>query len=228
VRRLSGCDRLIAPSARTAEIYAALGVAPDRLCVQRLTLPHLERLRPRRLDSPPAKLTFATLNGAASPAKGALALLAAVRRLRAESFHLRVFGRLDPAVAELAEFGQVTLEGAYDTSELDARLEGVDVGIVPSVWEETHGFVGPELLAKGIPVIGSALGGIPEYVRDGETGWLNRSASGEELAGHMLAAIRDPASVVSLHRGVVTRRTELVRPMGAHLDEVEALYRSLG
>ena len=226
--RLGRCDRLIAPSRRVADIYARLGVPRERLCVQRLTLPHLDRLRPRRVEAAPVTVTFATLGGAASPAKGAHVLLDAARRLAGESFRLRVLGHVDPAVAAgLAALDQVTLEGPYATGELDARLEGVDVGIVPSVWEESHGFVGPELLAKGIPVIGSALGGIPEYVRDGETGWLNRSASGEELARHMLEAIRDPARVLALHRSVVARRAELVRPMTAHLDEVEALYRSL-
>lgn len=228
VERLGLCDRLIAPSTRVAEIYTRLGVDHDRLCVQRLTLPHIERLRPRRVDAPPSTVTFATLNGASSPAKGAHVLLDAMRRLGGEPFRLRVFGQLDGGVAaELASFGQVTLEGPYEADELDARLEDVDVGIVPSVWEESHGFVGPELLAKGIPVIGNALGGIPEYVRDDETGWLNRSSSGEELARHMLDAIRDPAKVLALHRGVVARRTELVRSMSAHLDEVEALYGSV-
>jgi glycosyltransferase involved in cell wall biosynthesis len=98
---------------------------------------------------------------------------------------------------------------------------------VPSTWEEAHGFVGIELLAKGLPVIGSALGGIPEYVRDGETGWLNRSASGAELARLMAAALDDTAAVERLRESVRARRDELVRPMAGHVAEVEALYGEL-
>ncbi len=77
-------------------------------------------------------------------------------------------------------------------SELDSVLDDVDVGIVPSIWEEAYGFVGPEFLAKGIPVIANAIGGMPEYTRDGETGWLNRSCSALELARIMGDISRKP------------------------------------
>ena len=224
VARLSRCDRLVAPSARSAALYAELGVPAERIVVQRLALPHIERLRPRRLEAPPAPVTFATLNGASSPAKGLHVLEDALRRLPADGFRLRVLGR---APESLGADPRVTLEGAYAPDELDARLEGVDVGIVPSVWEESHGFVGPELLAKGIPVIGNALGGIPDYVRDGETGWLNRSASGEELARHMANAIARPDGILARHRTVVARRADLVRPMAEHVAEVAALYEEV-
>ena len=210
-----------------AEIYGLLGVDHPHLSTLRHTLPHIERLRPRRLDAPPRPVTFATLNGAASPAKGAGVLLAAARALAGEPFRLLVFGQVhEPVAAALAGLPGVELRGEYAASGLDALLDEVDVGIVPSVWEEAYGYVGPELLAKGIPVIGSALGGIVEYTRHGETGWLNRTASAEELAAHMRDAIHRPEEVLRLHRSVVARRAELIVPLDRHLDELEAVYAS--
>ncbi len=100
-------------------------------------------------------------------------------------------------------------------------------GIFPSVWEEAHGFVGIEMLAKGLPVIGNELGGIPEYVRPGDTGWLNDPPTGQGLADLMIQAIDDPSEVTRLRRSVRARRGELVRPMAEHVDEVEALYSEL-
>jgi glycosyltransferase involved in cell wall biosynthesis len=228
VRRLDAVDLLIAQSPRLAEIYSALGVDNPSLTPLQLTLPHIERLTPRRLAAPPDPVTFATMNGAASPAKGARVLLEAARALQGERFRLLVLGQVHaPLRAEMAAIEGVELRGEYDAGDLDVLLGEVDVGLVPSVWEEAYGFVGPEFLAKGIPVIGSALGGIPEYVRDGETGWLNRSASASELAAHMRTAVRRPDEVLALHRQVVARRTELIKPMAAHLDEVDALYAQL-
>jgi hypothetical protein len=64
-------------------------------------------------------------------------------------------------------------------------------------------------------------------VQDGETGWLNRSASAEGLARHMADAIEDPRRVLEMHRRVVERREQLVRPMAAHVAEVEGVYRSV-
>jgi glycosyltransferase involved in cell wall biosynthesis len=229
LRRLDGIDVLIAQSPRVAEIYRALGVRNPSLRSMQLTLPHIERLTPRRLDAPPARVTFATLNGAASAAKGARLLLEAARALAGEPYRLLVLGHVDEGVrAELVSLEEVELRGEYTTRELDTLLDEVDVGLVPSVWEEAYGYVGPELLAKGIPVIGNAIGGIPEYVRDGETGWLNRSCSAAELAAHMRAALRAPEEVLRMHRKVLARRERLLKPMADHLAEVEAVYRGLG
>jgi glycosyltransferase involved in cell wall biosynthesis len=232
IERLGLCDRLIAPSPRVAEIYAALGVDASRMTVQRLTLPHVERLRPARRVGIRAPLTFLTLGGCASVSKGSRAVVEAVRILEASGrggrYRLVVHGPVErQAEAELSRIDSVTLAGPYEPADLDSLLDGADVGVLPSTWEETHGFVGIEMLAAGLPVIGSALGGIPEYVRVGESGWLNRSAGGAELASLMADAIADPAEVLRLRRTVRDKREELVRPMSAHVAEVDELYAEL-
>ena len=111
--------------------------------------------------------------------------------------------------------------------EVGSVLDRADVGIVPSVWEEALGFVGLELLAKGIPVIGNARGGIPDYTIPGQTGWLNHSCTGAELAEIMAGVIADPAQVVHLNRSIRERRDELVKPLDRHLDELDEIYREL-
>jgi glycosyltransferase involved in cell wall biosynthesis len=45
-------------------------------------------------------------------------------------------------------------------------------GVVPSVWPEPFGMVLIEAMVCGKPVIASRIGGIPEVVVDGETGFL--------------------------------------------------------
>ncbi|MDX6631853.1 MAG: hypothetical protein QOH00_4099 [Gaiellales bacterium] len=228
VARLDSCDRLVAPSRRVAEIYAALGVDETKLTVQRLTVPHLAELHPRRGPKPSTPLTFVTLGGCASPSKGSRVVVEAVQRLERDDYRLVVLGHVEPVAArELSGVPAVRLAGSYAPAELDALLDEGDMGILPSTWEEVHGFVGIEMLAKGLPLIASALGGIPEYVRDGETGWLNRSATGAELAELMSKALDDPGSVERLRRSVRERRKEIVRPMREHVAEVNALYAEL-
>jgi glycosyltransferase involved in cell wall biosynthesis len=106
-------------------------------------------------------------------------------------------------------------------------LDPVDVGMVLSLWEEAYGYVGPEFLAKGIPVIGNAIGGIVEYTRDGETGWLNRSRSAEELARIMLELVERPDLVVEMAERVRAARDQIVKPFARHADEMEAIYTEL-
>ena len=156
------------------------------------------------------------------------AVQALERAGRGSDYRLLVAGSVDETSRQALEgVPSVTLAGPYEPASLDALLDDADVGLMPSVWEEVHGFAGIEMLAKGLPLIGSERGGIPEYLRHGETGWLNRSADGEELLELMLAAIDDHAEVERLQRSVRARRGELVRSMTEHASEVEALYDEL-
>lgn len=231
VERLNRTDLLIAMSSRVAEIYAQLGVDPGRIRTLHLTLAHIELLQPR-VAAGTTPVTFATLNGLASPAKGAHLLLDAVRQLSRlappGSFRLLAYGQVEPAVAAAAEpLEAVELRGPYGESELDRLLDEVDVGIVPSVWEEAYGYVGVEFLAKGIPVIANAIGGMVDYAREGETGWLNRSLGADELARIMLGIVEAPAQVGDLNARIRARRETLIKPMGRHADEMDAVYAKL-
>ena len=104
-------------------------------------------------------------------------------------------------------------------SELDAvicssRTEGLPVALL-------------EAMALGRPAIAVPVGGVPEIIADGETGWLAASPSVEALA----ATLR---SAVALGRGEMARRGERARAAvarrftEAHMREsYEQLYRML-
>jgi glycosyltransferase involved in cell wall biosynthesis len=68
-----------------------------------------------------------------------------------------------------------------------------DVAAVPSVWDEPFGLVVVEAMAAGIPVVASAVGGIPEIIEPGSTGWLVSPGDPDALADALIAALRDPA-----------------------------------
>ena len=231
--RLSRADRLIAMSGRVAEIYTGLGVAPERMTTMHLTLRHIADLRPQELDSVEPPIRFVTLTGCVSPQKGSRVVAGALELLAARGFGpgeltVSIAGHVDPAVAEAIEASPLArATGRYSADGVDALLDGHHVGIVPPIWEEAYGYVGVELLAKGLPVIGNAIGGIPEYTRDGETGWLNRDCSAEGLAAIMASIVEDPQQVARLNRSIRGRRAELVKPMPAHAEEVEAVYAEL-
>jgi glycosyltransferase involved in cell wall biosynthesis len=231
VERLGRADRLIAMSTRVAEIYAGLGVRPDRLRTMQLTLGHIERLTPR---SPPrhGQLTFATLAGFESAPKGALLLLDAMRQLARPAsegrFRLLVFGYVAPEFAEQVErLPGVEVRGRYAPRQMDAILDEVDVGLMPSVWEEAYGYAGIEFLAKGIPVIANAIGGMPDYARDGETGWLNRSCAADELVRIVAGVIERPEQIAELNAKLRANRDSIVMTMSRHAAEMEAIYREV-
>jgi glycosyltransferase involved in cell wall biosynthesis len=228
VERLNRVDRLVPQSRRVGEIYAARGVTPERMTHVSFTLQHIEHLRPRALDAPPSPVAFVTLGGCASRTKGSVVIRDAVRALEPSGFRLIVAGGVDDEVREELEGHPcVELRGLYEPHELDALLDGADVGIVPSTWEEALGYVGLEMLAKGLPLIANPLGGIVEYAREGETAWLNGSCTGAGLAELMASLIEDPARVLEMHRRVVRARQAIIPRMDAHVDAIEAVYRAV-
>ena len=86
-------------------------------------------------------------------------------------------------------------------------------------------FAGIEFLAKGIPVIANAIGGMTDYTRDGETGWLNRSCSAGELARILADLIEHPEQIAELNAKLLANRGSIVKPFARHADEMDAVYR---
>lgn len=229
IERLNRAQCLVAMSSRVAEIYSQLGVDPSRMRTLHLTLGHIERLRPRRMVLDGGPLTFGTLAGFESTAKGGHLLIKAMRLLNERTpsgrFRLLVFGHVDGRLAEEAkDVACIEVRGGYSPRDLDRVLDEVDVGIMSSVWEEAYGYAGVEFLAKGIPVIANALGGMTDYTREGQTGWLNRSCSAEELASIMADVIERPEQAAKLNAGLAAFRDEFAKPMSRHGDEMETVY----
>ena len=67
--------------------------------------------------------------------------------------------------------GVILIEEMLPRRELQAVLGASDVFVCPSVYEPL-GIVNLEAMAMGLPVVGSATGGIPDVIVDGETGLL--------------------------------------------------------
>ena len=219
-------------SERSGAIFAHLGVNDRRLQKIHVSPRHIVQLRPRSPVQANAPVSFAALNASATIDKGAGLLVECVheldRRGLSDRFTLHVHGGAHPDVqAALSPYDHVEVQGPYSTDELDELLDHVDVGIVPSLWEEVLGFVGLEFLVKGIPVIGNAVGGIPEYTRDGQTGWLNRSCTATGLADIMARLVAEPSRVRDMAEGVVAAREEFRRSMPEQAQDNLAIYRDV-
>lgn len=129
-------------------------------------------------------------------------------------------------VAELS--APVEFRG-YVSGEALQRLIGEARALVlPSEWYENAPMSVLEAYGLGTPVIGAAIGGIPELVREGETGSLARSGDAEDLAARMsrMAAIGSGARRAM---GAAGREWALAdfSPQ-AHRERLLALYAELG
>ncbi len=97
---------------------------------------------------------------------------------------------------------------------------------MPSIWEGLPNVVLEAMLA-GLPVIATAVGGVPEVVQDGETGILVQPCSPDELAGAILrmwgdADLRQRCAAAG-RAFVVQRYADVEREVA----ETEAVYWQL-
>ena len=70
------------------------------------------------------------------------------------------------------------------TQDVYAEVGKRDVLVMPSLAEGTP-FAMIESMAAGRPAVGTPVGGIPELIIDGETGWLSRTADVSDIADAM-------------------------------------------
>ncbi len=80
-----------------------------------------------------------------------------------------------------------------------------------------------EALARGTPVIGSDLGGMPELIEPGATGELVPANDPAALAAALTPYVRDPARAFAMRdRARATIVTEFAPQR--HLDRIGAMY----
>ncbi|WP_315099395.1 glycosyltransferase [uncultured Cellulomonas sp.] len=131
---------------------------------------------------------------------------------------------------------RVHLVGRVDHDDLPALAASADV-VVATPWYEPFGIVPIEAAACGIPVVGSAVGGLLDTVQDGRTGLLVPPRDPAALATALRSLLDDPerraAFGAAARRRAVSRygwdrvaaQTELVYRTMAHrsvLTEVAA------
>jgi glycosyltransferase involved in cell wall biosynthesis len=71
-------------------------------------------------------------------------------------------------------------------------LSAADVLLLPSE-QESFGLAALEAMACEVPVVASRVGGIPEVVTDGETGYLSAVGDVEKMSNDCIALLRDQA-----------------------------------
>jgi glycogen synthase len=154
--------------------------------------------------------------GRLAPQKRADLLVTAFGRMRVPASLVVVGDGPDAALVhrlarESPAAGRITLAGFVEHAAVPGVLAALDVLVLPSAYEEM-GSVLTEAMASGLPVVASAVGGIPEVVRDGVTGLLVPPGDADALAAALDRLATDDALRARLAAGARARAREYAWP----------------
>jgi glycosyltransferase involved in cell wall biosynthesis len=135
--------------------------------------------------------------GRLSREKGVDVLVDAVAHLPAE-VHVTIAGdgpdrrALQSRAASLGVIDRVTFLGRIPAAEVHHRMREAAAIVVPSRWYENQPMTILEAFGAGRPVVASRLGGMPELIKDGETGLLVSHDQPRPLALALRELLDDP------------------------------------
>ena len=173
-----------------------------------------------------------------TPWKGGAELLRAVRQLR-RSYDGRIVLTIagDGPERRVLEAEAMKLEsqvrdvvvrftGWLGAEGLAAEHRSTDLLVVPSIWPEPFGLVGPEAGLHGVPAAAFAVGGIPDWLRDGINGHLapGDPPTPDGLADAIERSLSDPAHHARLRAGALTAAREL--SADRHIPRIVAILET--
>jgi glycosyltransferase involved in cell wall biosynthesis len=121
---------------------------------------------------------------------------------------------------------RLTIEfvGWAGSRELDSIRDSSHLLVVPSLWPEPFGLVGPEAGLRGLPAVAFASGGIPDWLTDGVNGYLAPAdpPTAGGLASAIVRALRDPDGYAALRRDAVRHAARF--STAAHVSALSRVF----
>lgn len=162
----------------------------------------LDKFAFREAAQPPRKLLFA---GRICPEKGILTAIEAMKVLihehGANSLRLTIIGgnslkpeyceEIKKLVTSLGLGSHVEFRGFLPRNDLPAVYKEHDIFVFPSQWEEPFSIAVLEAMASGLAVVGTATGGSPEIMRDGENSLLFPKGDAQSCARQIIRLVND-------------------------------------
>jgi len=212
-RALRSASLIVVTSAQTARVLHAFGVASETCAVVE---PGTEAA-PLAQGSDGRHGVELLCVASVIPRKGHEVLLRALAGLRDRSWRLTCVGSLDmhpptarAVLALIREAGletRIVLPGSVDPAHVAEFYDHTDLLVMPTFYEG-YGMVVAEALARGIPVVGTQTGAIPDLV-GADAGLLVPPGDEAALATALQSVLDDPSLRARLQAGARESRGRL-------------------
>jgi len=105
---------------------------------------------------------------------------------------------LKTQVQDASYKAQVQFHGWVSHEELSRFYDNSTMVVVPSRWPEPFGMVGVEAMLRQRPVIGADVGGIPDWLKNGQNGLLVPPNDQNALCDAMYSLVSNPQKAKSM------------------------------
>ncbi|MCR2029528.1 glycosyltransferase family 4 protein [Alistipes timonensis] len=137
--------------------------------------------------------------------KGVFELLDSLKQIEKTLNYQATFIGYGPAESALRERikvfelqSRIQLKNGVPQTELHRFYSNFDLLIFPSKYCESLGLVGIEAMACGTPVVGSDIGGISSYLKDGYNGFLVPPGNADAISDAIVRYVQMPETERSL------------------------------
>ncbi len=223
-------DAVICPSAFMAEILSHHPMLGSKCVVMH----NFVNLPERKMQGAPGG--YVLYFGRYGEEKGLREMLSAVRLCGEIPFVLAGRGELQPEVdAAVREAGTLAdgtshlKDVGFQSGEALRRfIREARLVVFPSVCHENCPLSLMEAQAAGVPVIASALGGIPELMEDGRTGLLVPAGDPGKLADAILTLWSDPGRCRTFGDRAAEMAAGRYRSVASYVESLLPYYRGEG
>ncbi len=231
--RLTRSALFLSPSQALIDFHVRAGYDPARFRLVRLGFaetPLREPIHPgvRRLQNGRGQQPLVVYGGGGAGVKGAYVVLDAAHRLyeRAKDVQIVVAGSLHGSMA--ARFQQdapnVQVLGRIPFTDMRILFSLADLTLMPSVIPENSPVTIFESHQVGTPVVGSDIGGIPELIDPGRTGYIVPPGDPQALADAIIDHFTRPAVERRRMRQACVETVRTQRSLEQHLAALRAVY----
>jgi len=213
-------DTFISPSQFLKDKMVQAGFPAERI----VRIPNAVPIASRQPAFKPGE--YALFLGLLVQEKGASVLIEAMKRM--PDVPLRIAGRgyLEEELREEVErsgLKNVEFAGFVTGDRLEELVTNCRFVVLPSSSYENYPMAILDAFSWGKPVVGSALGGIPELITPGEHGMLANPGDPDDLAEKMSALWNDPGLAVEMGRKARARIETELSPE-TYIEKVLAVY----
>lgn len=171
----------------------------------------------------PLKLIYV---GQFSEHKGLYWLVEALSQVKRTDFELHLLSTTHkPDTVRLRKLiagdARVTVHDLVSQAEIDAAYASAHLTLVPSLCYENSPTAITKSLSSGTPVLAAALGGIPEFIEPGKTGWLFQPADVKDFIKQLNWCLDNPAAL--LQAGLAGSRAFSQRTLEWYAKELVSL-----